>query len=196
MFSPNSSKQDPVALIPQGTLCKAYINVRSIKKSKSSGAQYLDVEVTVTDGDYAGRKIFDMIMDPFCPNASDGGRKMGLLALTRICESAGIFKPADEASYTRYNHENCTIGDVIDDIHGATIGVRVKVEKGTDGYADKNKIGEWLTPNPNSGSGYKGWTELVSGNQPATRATAFAPSAPAISASAQASGAPSWLNKP
>lgn len=194
MFSPNSSKQDPVALIPQGALCKAHINVRSIKKSKSSGAQYLDVELTVTEGQYAGRKIFDMIMDPFCPNASDGGRKMGLLALTRICEAAGIFKPADEASYTRYNHENCTIGDVIGDIEGATLGIRVKVEKGTDGYADKNKVGEWLTPNPNSGSGYKGWTELISGNQPATRSTAFA--ATANQTGAPTSGAPSWLNKP
>jgi hypothetical protein len=190
MFSPNSSQQDAIALIPQGTLCKAYLTVRSIKKSKASGAQYLDVELTMADGAFAGRKIFDMIMDPFCPNASDGGRKMGLLALTRICEAVGIFKPADENSYTRYNSEGTSIGDVIADIDGGTIGVRVKVEKGTDGYADKNKVGEWLTPNPNSGSGYKGWTELISGNQPATRSTAFA--APA----APASGAPSWLNKP
>lgn len=192
MFSPTSSQQDAIALIPQGTLCKAILTVRSIKNSKSSGAQYLDIEVTVTDGEFAGRKIFDMIMDPFCPNASDGGRKMGLLALTRICEAGGLFKPADESSYTRYNAPGTTIQDVIRDIDGGKLGIRVKVEKGTDGYADKNKVGEWLTPNPNSGSGYKGWTELISGNQPASRATAFAGQA----AAAPASGAPSWLNKP
>lgn len=190
MFSPTSSQQEAISLIPQGTLCKAHLTVRAIKNSKSSGAQYLDIELTITDGDYAGRKIFDMIMDPFCPNASDGGRKMGLLALTRICEAGGLFKPADETSYTRYNAPGATIQDVIRDIDGGKLGIRVKVEKGTDGYADKNKVGEWLTPNPNSGSGYKGWTELISGNQPATRSAAFA--APA----APASGAPSWLNKP
>jgi hypothetical protein len=190
MFSPTSSQQDAIALIPQGSLCKVHLTVRSIKNSKASGAQYLDVELTVIDGEYQGRKVFDMIMDPFCPNASEGGRKMGLLALTRICEAGGIFKPADEASYSRYNHAGCTIQDVIRDIDGGKLGIRVKVEKGTDGYADKNKVGEWLTPNPNSGSGYKGWTELINGNQPATRAAAFTPPA------AAGSGAPAWLNKP
>jgi hypothetical protein len=192
MFSPTSSQQDAIALIPQGTLCVANLGVRAIKNSKSTGAQYLDVELTVLSGEYQGRKIFDMIMDPFDANASDGGRKMGLLALTRICEAIGIFNPTDEASYTRYNNPGTTIQNVIGDVEGRKVAVRVKVEKGTDGYADKNKVGEWLTPNPNSGSGFKGWNELVNGHQPTTRATAFA--APA--AAAPASGAPSWLNKP
>ena len=190
MFSPTSSQQDSISLIPQGALCVANLVVRSIKNSKASGAQYLDVELTVLAGDYQGRKVFDMIMDPFCPNASDGGRKMGLLALTRICEAIGLFVPTDESSYTRYNAPGTTIQNVISDIDGRKVAIRVKVEKGTDGYADKNKVGEWLTPNPNSGSGFKGWNELVNGAQPVTRAAAFAPPVQA------GSGAPSWLNKP
>lgn len=197
MFSPESSVQVQAELLPAGTLVKALLVCKDVKASKSTGANYVNVELRVTEGPFEGRVFFDMIMDPFCANASDGGKKMGILALTRIGEAIGMFNVATPESYNRYADPTTTIFDVVRDIDGNKVAVKVKIEKGTDGHADKNKVAEWLTPNPNSGSGYKGWAELASGGgNPPQRATAFGGASVGAVAPAGGSGTPTWLNKP
>src|SRR3546814_20523383 len=42
------------------------------------------------------------------------------------------------------------------------VAVKLKVEKGTEGYDDKNRVAEYLTPNPAS-PGNKGWVLLSAG---------------------------------
>lgn len=195
MFSPESSVQAQGELIPAGTLLSAILVVKEVKTSQASGAQYANVELRVIGGPYEKRVFFDMIMDPFDSKASEGGKKMGILALTRIAEAVGIFNVTVPDSYNRYSDPSVTIYDVIKDIHGKKVAVKVKVEKGTDGHADKNKVSEWLTPNPNSGTGYKGWTDLLAGGgNPPQRAGAFG-GAP-TSATPAAGGPASWLTKP
>jgi hypothetical protein len=193
MFSSTSGIQEAPALIPAGTLSKAVVVIRELKTSQKTGATYLDIELRLFDGKFEGRRIYDMIMNPFCPSASEGGKKMGILAITRICEAIGIFKVGDEKSYARY--EGLGIDDVIRDIESQTVAIKVKIEPGQDGRADRNKVSEWLTPNPKAGSAHKGWNDLVNGvSNVAAAPTAFgAPSAAPTTASASE---PSWLNKP
>jgi hypothetical protein len=193
MFSSTSGIQEAPALIPAGTLSKAVILVRELKTSQKTGATYLDIELRLFDGSFEGRRIYDMIMNPFCENASEGGRKMGILAITRICEAIGIFKVNDEASYARY--EGRGIDDVIRDIESQTVAIKIKIEQGQDGRADRNKVSEWLTPNPKAGSAHKGWNDMVNGvSNVATAPAAFG--APAAAPRAASASEPSWLNKP
>ncbi len=172
MFNSHSGVQDSPDLIPAGTLTKAVLIIKEVKTSKNTGAQFLDIELRCIDGPFEGRKIFDMIMDPFDPNASEGGRKMGLLALTRICETIGIFKPEDEATYQRYSAEGVTIHDMIEDIESQTVAIKTKVEKGQDGHADRARVSEWLTPNPKAGSAQKAFEALLEGHSTMPRGAA------------------------
>lgn len=198
MFSPQSSVQERPELLPPGTLAKALLIIKDTKTGKESGATYTDVELRVCEGPFEGRVFFDMIMNPFDPKASEGGKKMGILALTRICEAIGIFNVNDPKSYERYADPNCTIFDVLPDLDGQTVAVKVKVEKGKNGHADKNKVAEWLTPNPNSGTGFKGWEELAKGpSNPPQRANAFGGgSTNKTQSQSAADGSPTWLTNP
>jgi hypothetical protein len=49
------------------------------------------------------------------------------------------------------------------DLNGLRVAIKIGVEKGTGGHADKNKVAEYLTPNPASQSGHKHYQRLVAG---------------------------------
>lgn len=197
MFSPESSVQAAAELLPVGTLAKCLLVIKDVKTGKDSGAQYVNVELRVTEGPFEGRVFFDMISNPLDPKASEGGKKMGILALTRICEAVGVFSHTRPESYNRYNRADATIFDILKDIDGHRVCVRTRIEKGKDGHADKTKVAEYLTPNPNSGTGYKDWEKLMNpqaaGNPP-ERANAFGQQAGASAPSNSAD--PSWLKNP
>ena len=75
---------------------------------------------------------------------------------------------------------------------GQRVAIKIKVEKNTDpAYADKNKVGEWLSPNQVSG-GYKDYQKLIGGQQAIdqARGQAFAPAAPSVGS------APGWVKSP
>ena len=199
MFSSNSGIQDQPELIPNGTLANALLVIKGLNTSKTSGATYLNLELRITDGPYEGRVIFDMTMNPFDSNCTDKARRMGIMTLTRICEAVGIFKHDDESSYARYNESDIPIQDIMFEIDSQVVPIKIKVEKGTDGHADKNRVGEWLTPNPKSGPAFKAYEALKSGQTSVGSASpgktnAFSGS-PAQAPSAQA-GAPAWLGRP
>ena len=198
MFSPQSSIQAQPELIPAATLVKCLLVCKDTKTSNNSGASYTDVELRVCEGEFEGRVIFDMIMNPFDPKASEGGKRMGILALTRIGEAIGMFEVSKPESYERYSDPKTSIFDVLGDIDGTIVAVKTKIEKGKDGHPDRNKVAEWLTPNPNSGSGFKGWTDLQAGNtgNPPERAAAFGGGASRQNPNAAKSGQPDWLKKP
>ena len=167
LFNPTSGQGQAYDLIPNGTLANVIVKVREIKNSKEPNAtgkcgQYFDLELTVADGPLARRKFFDKIMNPLHEGNTDAGRQMGVVAITRIFESLGFFNPADPATYEQIQDDTPAenIGQAID---GRTVGVKVKIDKGKDGYEDKNVVAEWLSPNPNSG-GFKNWQKLQAGD--------------------------------
>ena len=192
MFNSQASVGNQTSsLIPNGTLAKVSLHCRGIKQSKNTQGEYLDLELTVVEGEFARRKVWEICMNPLDPRNSEGAKSMGLMVMTRIFEAAGVFKVGDEASYGKFNSPETTLVDLAEAMEGAIVGVKLKVEKGTDGHADKNKVGEWLTPNPNSGSAFTNWTKLQQGaGNPPTRATAFGAQ---MAAPATASSTPPWL---
>lgn len=184
MFNKNSGKSDfNNDAIPQGTVCKGVIHMREIKASGNTGGEYFDLEITVLEGPFAKRKIWEMIMSPSDDRHSEAARRMGLVSITRILETAGVFKHDDESSYERFGPSPATI-DLAEAINGREVVFRVKVEKGQDGKQDKNRVLEWGTNSPDSGSGYKLWSEYQK-NGPQGK--------PAAPAPATSTAKPNWL---
>ena len=148
MFNSKSSEGQSIGLIPAGTTAKATVLVRGIKDSPKTGSRYLDVELTLVGGEFNGRKVWSIIMDPTFAANSDEAKVIGEKQLACILEACGVFKVGDDASYSQFNGKG--IADVARSISGQTIAVKVGVKKGTDGYADKNTISAYLSPNPSS----------------------------------------------
>ena len=192
MFSPTSGASQAPTLIPAGTLASASVMITDLKKSQASGGEYANLELTLVGGEFEGRKVFEMIANPLDENNSEGWRNMAIANLTRMFEAAGIFKVENPDSYNQFNGKPFTA--ICAALDGSRIAIKIKVEKDKSGqYPDKNKVSEYLSPNPSSG-GHKSWEKLATGNAPASataRATAFG--APAA---APSNSAPSWLNKP
>ncbi len=191
-FNPQAGIGDKAELIPNGTIASAVITINQIKQSQATEGRYLAIELTVTSGDYQNRKFWDMVCDPFDERNSDAWRKMGLTSLTRILECGGIFKWNDESSYNAM--EGKSIEDIARVIDGLEVVVKVKVEKSSDpAHADKNKVGDWLTPNPKS-SGNSGWNQF---NQSTKVNSVGGNATPAPKFSSPSSvPSPSWLKSP
>lgn len=128
------SSGDP---IPKDTLVWCVLAIRSIKNSRETNGRYLDIELTVLDNQpFARRKIWDKIADPFDGNNSEEWRNMGYMSIRRILEAVKGANPADGNSYSLNR---------LEDLHGLTVPVLVGIEKGKDGYEDKNRA-EYLSP--------------------------------------------------
>lgn len=171
----NSGASSPMdnALVPNGMLCWAMVNFRGMKIGQEKGSRYADVELTVADQQpFARRKIWTKVADPDFAENSEKYREMGMVALTRMVEASGIVNPADASSYEKLN--GIKIEQVMQMLDGKYVAIRVKVEKGGQGYQDKNDVGTYLTPNPQS-DGNKQFLKLIAGDygiqtNPAARA--------------------------
>lgn len=194
IFSPTSGASQRPALIPNGTLAFANVRVREIKKSQSTGGEYADLELTIAEGDYANRKIWEMIANPLDEKNSEKWRQMSVTSLTRIFESTGVFKVDDPASYDKLNGQSfLTICQYLD---LSRVGIKVRVEKDKEGvHDDKNKVAEYLSPNPSSGS-YTNWKKLLEGNSAANEAARVGAFGIAPAPSQAVGSAPAWLNQP
>jgi hypothetical protein len=175
-FSGHAGAGSDFDLLPKGLLVFAILTVQGIKTS-ATPSRYLEVELTVDQGQpFAGRKLWDKIGDPMFDGNSEKYRQMGNVAITRILEAGRNAGP--------HNPEGYQIGDY-SQLSGLRVPIKVGIEDGTDGHDDKNRVAEWLTPNPASQSGHKGFQKLMNGDHGlasqsgATAASAFggAPSA-------------------
>lgn len=170
-FSSGAGAAGPTDLIPAGQVAFAILLLRAVKSS-ASGGQYLDVELTIDEGQpYGRKKLWDMIGDPLFPGNSEAYRQMGMIAITRILEAGKGAGPNNPAGYKLDKYEQLT---------GLRVAIKIGIEKGTGGFADKNKVAEYLTPNPASQSGHKGFQRLMAGD--------FAPEGGAAKPAAAASG--------
>jgi hypothetical protein len=160
-FSPSSGAGSAPELIPDGTLAWAIIKVTQRKNAKESGGEYYNIELTVHGGEYEGRKVFEMIPNFQDSRNSDKWRAMGVTSITRIMESAGFFKVGDPESYKAFAGKSFEM--IANFLDGQRCAIKVKVEKNTDpAYADKNKVKEYLSPNPESRS-QRDFERLVGG---------------------------------
>lgn len=197
-FAPNAQHAPAADLVPAGTLAFAVVTVSGVNISQNSGGKNAKLELTLSSGPYAGRKIWNYLGDPTDPKNSEKYQQMSLAALQHMLEAAGIFNPADPATYQRF--ANATFEQILAALDGKTVAIKTRIEKGSPGYDDKATVGDWLSPNPAS-RGFKKWQELTTGGannaSPATQAApAFAAqpqAATTVAAPAAAGGVPAWL---
>lgn len=160
-FSGSAGAASSFDTIPENLLLFAVLTVKGVKNSAKGGG-YLDCELTIDAGQpHAGRKIFDMIGDPQNPGNSEKYREMGTIAITRILEAGRGAGPNNLPGYQIQGYEQ---------LSGLKVGIKTGIEAGEGGHADKNRVKEWLTPNPASQSGNKGWVRLVAGDHGVTSA--------------------------
>ena len=170
-----SGSSGSIALIPHGTLAFAVVKPTGIRESKRTGGGYANLELTISEGPYTGRKVWTIIMNPqdernhnheLRREGKNDGALMGLAAMTRMFEAAGVFNPLDARSYDKFN--NASFNHVIAGLEGLTVAIKIKVAKGKDGYEDKNEVAEFLSPAPVSGITRSAppppiWTKLING---------------------------------
>jgi hypothetical protein len=214
-FSINSGSGSKPKLIPHGTLHFAQVRFREMKKSQRTGGSYASLELNLIDGEHEGRKLFTIVMNPFDPANRDeakrregkvDGAKMGLVSLTRMLETAGIFAEGNEASYRQFDASPEkfmeTFSRIISALDLQKVAIRIKESKGTEGYEDKNEVAEYLSPYRSSG-GFKDFCRLVGGEQNIRSSGAARPAQPQqvfqqpqAQPQPQSGNRPAWLNKP
>lgn len=177
-------------LIPNGTLAKAILHIRagqhSIEVPSKSNPEnfFLDCELTILEGPYARRKVWHRIG----VRGSESWVNQGRAAIRAALEFG---RGASEQNPAGYQINSFA------DLDGLTVGIKVKIAKGTGGYSDKNEVAQFLSPNPAS-STYKDFQALVSGATSAPGSSAaqnvesVSNSTPAPQA-APATNKPAWL---
>ena len=181
-------------LVPDKTLAWAIVTVRPhnmdhgmvLVPSKSSDGKYIDVELTILEGPYAKRKIWDRIG---LAGSSEKWVAQGFSSVRHILEVGREivgFAPGD--SKYQLGQITQTNGDmVLMELDGLRCAVQIGIEVGKDGYKDKNVVRAYLSPNPTSNT-FKTFMKLVNGE---TAPATTAPVAPK-----PAAATPAWATKP
>jgi len=204
-FADAGPQFDPTALIPHGTIAMGILNVRPYNAdqgliatpSKSSAAQYINIDIVITEGTFARKHIFDMIGVA----GKEGYVNAGRASIKAILEFSGA-SPQNMAGY-----DIAQTGP--DPVHGVDwmaldgkpVAFKVKVEKGTGGFDDKNKVSAFLSPvDPTLAKDWKRFLDKdwdVAAVTPAAaapqQAAAPAWATPSQGAQAAAPAAPAWL---
>lgn len=184
----NAGEQRSGDLMPEGTLAPVHLTVRPgnsgeggwLKRSKDGGSMSLDCEFTVTEGPHAKRKFWSLML---VEGTTEGHAKAAEISSSRIraiLESAQGIRPDDESDSAKQRRRINTWADLNDVRFIAKIGI----EKGKDGYKDKNTLAEVITPDR------KQWAKI---EQPAKQAT-LAPAAVAAKAASSSAGKPAWAS--
>lgn len=182
----NADKQRSFDLIPAKTILPVCMTIRPggigdggwLRPSQSSDAQMIDAEFVVLEGPFAKRKFWQLITVEGGKRDDNGNSKAGNMSrslLRAMIESARGIRPDDMS-------EPALLGRRIQgwgDLNGLCFLIRIGIEKGKDGYEDKNKILEVITPD------HKEYVKIDGSSAPA----------PSMSAPPQAQGSnpvPSW----
>lgn len=125
-------------VIPKNTLLWCHLGVRGFKNSRTTQGRYLDIELTVAEGQpYAKRKIWDKIADPFDALNSEEWRTMAYGTIRRILEAVKGAHPSNPNSYGLNR---------LEDLNGLVVPVIVDIEKGKGEYTEEKNRVEYLSP--------------------------------------------------
>jgi hypothetical protein len=143
-------------LIPQGTIATVSLHIRAgnagedglLKRSKDGGCEMLDLECTIVDGPFKGRKLWQNMV---LMGTTDGHAKAADISrgmLKAILDSALGLKPDDVSPQARAAR---TVD--LKQFEGMTFIAKIGIEKGAaknDGsggfWDDKNDIAGVITP--------------------------------------------------
>lgn len=146
-------------LLPKGTLAWCNVTVRPFNMdqgeietpSKSTqGNAYLDLELTILDGPYARRKVWDR------PGVAGSEKyvQAGFAAIRHILEVGRNAGPQNQAGYQ--------INDYLA-LDNITCAIKIGVDPAKDGYEAKNTVACYLSPNPESDT-HKDFERLRTGD--------------------------------
>jgi hypothetical protein len=143
-------------LIPHGTTATVGIHIRAggvgedemLKRSKDGGCEMLDVEFTVFDGPYKGRKFWENLILAGTTDGHKQSVEINQGTLKAILDSALGLKPDDRSPEARKAR---TVS--VKRFEGVTFIAKIGVEKGkakNDGsgenWPDKNILAGVITP--------------------------------------------------
>lgn len=185
----NAPQQNSGELIPAKTFLKVIVTIRpgavgegGWATKSASGFEYLNLELTVLSAPMAKRKIFT---NAGIGGTTDGHEKAAEITrslLRGILESARGIDPADESEKARKSRVIKSWGD----LDGMEFAIEVGIEKGKDGYDDKNKIQRVITP------GHKYYTQVMAGETIMPGSAAQPSTSIPSTAKAASSTIPAW----
>ena len=142
-------------LIPDGTTATVSIHIRArgvgeegmLKRNKAGDAEMLDLEFTVIDGTYKGRKFWNNLL---LVGTTDGQKKMAagnLGVLKAVLDSALGLKPSDVSAEARAAR-TVSVKWFDGKSFIAKIGIEAGGRKndGSGNYPDKNILAGVITP--------------------------------------------------
>lgn len=144
----NDAKPNDFELIPENTEVPILIKVQQgdfagddcLKRSKNSDALMLNLECTITGGKFARRKFFQGFFVGTESNELTDKQKTGVdmarSKLRAIVEAARGFAPTDETAAAQAARKLSSYMDLNDMECTVILGV----EKGQNGFSDKNVI--------------------------------------------------------
>ncbi len=195
-----AQENTPLELMPDGTVARGIVKLSGgdidlpefgagqfFKKSQSTNAKWLPIEVTIVGGQFDKRKVWHNIFvdgDKLSERGVPMAKEIGLRTLKSMIDSAFNLSAKDESPQAQAARSLNGVGD----LNGLSICFVVGVEKGTNGYQDKNKIKAVLTADANG---------FIAGGAPVAtpvaQAPTFAPQQPVVQQPAPQQGVtPSW----
>ncbi|BET30796.1 MULTISPECIES: hypothetical protein [Wolbachia] len=142
-------------LIPKGTIVKVKMAIKPggyenwFTKSYATGSIYLNAEFTVTEGQYAKRKIFQVIgikSGKASVEGEDTWGESGRSMLRSILESARNIHANDTSEKAVIARKINSIAD----FNGLEFTAKVGIEADSR-YGDRNRIATVVTPEQNNG---------------------------------------------
>tara|TARA_R100001377_G_scaffold16948_1_gene8519 strand:+ start:674 stop:1285 length:612 start_codon:yes stop_codon:yes gene_type:complete len=164
------------ALIPHGTIARVIMHIKPqmdgvsipdlandsiFRQSATTSAKWIECEFNIIGGQFDKRKVWHNIFfdgDKKNPSGVSMSREIGLQSLRKIVDSAKGLAPSDMSPEANTKRQISGL----EALNGMEFCIKVAVEKGTNGYDDKNKM---LSPVTVNQEGYIG-----GGNAPQAQA--------------------------
>lgn len=190
----SAEPQREAGLIDDGAVAVVHITVRPgsagdggwLKRSKAGDSEALDCEFTVVDGPFARRKFWTLFT---LSGTTEGHQKAGEISASRlraILESARGVRPDDHSDAAKAARVINNWGE----FDGLRFIAKIGVEKGKDGFPDKNILAAAITPDKQA------WSKVEQSLRAATAASTvgatLAASAPTQPSPAGVIQKPNW----
>ena len=155
------------SLIPHGTIARAILYIKPqmdgvripdialdaiFRQSATTSAKWAELEFTIIGGEYDKRKVWHNVFfdgDKKNQNGVSISREIGLKTVRGIIDSAKGLNPSDVSQEANSMRQIPSL----ESINGMEICMKIAVEKGPNGYDDKNKM---LAPVTINQDGYIG----------------------------------------
>lgn len=149
MYDYSTAERSSFDIIPAKTTAPAMVAVRAGSAGTPENAftitktdlYQLTLEFTLTEGEYANRKIFHRLTTGAKPGTEltagqETGINIGKQFLRALLEAGRGYAPTDESAAAIEARRMSSIFE----LDGLEVWVEIGIEKGRDGYDDRNKI--------------------------------------------------------